>query len=529
MDAPRVVIVGAGPTGLASACGLLAGGVSVRVLERAAVPARTSRALGLQPRGVEVLGRLGALGDLPRRSLRIHQIVVNVAGRELARLAVGRLTPLVQRPALIISQAEIEGALRDRLATLGGTVEWDRAATDLHLADQGVDVVLGDGETVHADWVIGCDGAHSRVRAAAGIAFPGVPLTEHFLLADVHVDLGLPRDTVAVWLRGDDLLAAFPLPGDDLWRLMAPPPDAGNVEPDGVLDALASALRRHTGSAPAFRGCDWTSTFGIHRRLASSYRRGRVLLAGDAAHIHSPFGGQGMNTGIGDAENLAWKLAMVVRGRAGQALLDSYTAERRPVAEEVLASTSSLTGLILGGSKPARLARDHLLVPLLNTPLVQRLIWEQASQLKVSYRHASPLDHRSWRVPPRPGDRVVDAAGSDEDGRPSRLHAELGARWVLLAPATATGDACAAAARRALGADGLTRLIPAQPTRRVLLVRPDAHLAWSGRTPAALARWLADFLHRESADEPLANGAVGQASASQAARRSVRGARSPRR
>jgi 4,5-epoxidase len=178
-------------------------------------------------------------------------------------------------------------------------------------------------------------------RAAAEIEFPGVPVAEHFLLADVHA-------------------------------------------PDGVLDALAGALRRHTATAPAFRACDWTSTFGIHRRLASSYRRGRVLLAGDAAHIQSPFGGQGMNTGIGDAENLAWKLAMVVRGRAGQALLDSYTAERRPVAEEVLASTSSLIGLVLGGSNPARLVRDHLLVPLLNAPPVQRLIWADSAAVSPS-------------------------------------------------------------------------------------------------------------------------------------------------
>src|SRR4051794_35533733 len=238
MDSPRVVIVGAGPTGLAAACGLLTGGVSARVLERSAVPARTSRALGLQPRGVEVLARLGALGDLPQRSLRIQQVVVSVAGRELARLAVGRLTPLVHRPALLISQAEIESALRDRLATLGGTVEWGRAATDLCVDDDGVDIVLGDGETLRADWVIGCDGAHSRVRAAAQIGFPGVPLAEHFLLADVHVNLGLPRDAVAVWLRGEDMLAAFPLPGEDLWRLMGPAPDAGNLTPDGVLDAL---------------------------------------------------------------------------------------------------------------------------------------------------------------------------------------------------------------------------------------------------------------------------------------------------
>jgi 4,5-epoxidase len=226
-----------------------------------------------------------------------------------------------------------------------------------------------------------------------------------------------------------------------------------------------------------------------------------VLLAGDAAHIHSPFGGQGMNTGIGDAENLAWKLAMVVGGRAGDALLDTYSAERRPIAEEVLASTSSLTGLVVGTSAPARLLRDHVFVPLLNAPLVQRLIWEQASQLKLSYRRG-PLGHRSWGPRPRPGDRVPDTPGSHEDGRRTRLHAELGGRWVLLAPATAGGEACATAARRALGAEVVTRLVPAEPTDRVLLVRPDAHLAWSGGDPAALARWVTGALHRGPTARP---------------------------
>ena len=191
-----------------------------------------------------------------------------------------------------------------------------------------------------------------------------------------------------------------------------------------------------------------------------------------------------MNTGIGDAENLAWKLAMVVRGTACDKLLDTYAAERRPVAKEVLASTGSLTEVVLGGGLVARLLRDHALVPLFNAPLVQRLLWERASQLKLSYR-GGPLADRSWGPFPRPGDRFADIAGTCEDGRPTRLHAELGARWVVVAPATRRGEACTAAARRALGADGLTRMMPAQRAHRVAVVRPDAHLAWSGRNPDA--------------------------------------------
>src|SRR3954453_5646922 len=282
MESPSVVVVGAGPTGLATACGLRLGGVSIRVLDRAPGPACTSRALGLQPRGAEVLDRLGAAADLAQRSRPIRQVVVNVGGRELARLAVGRPTQLVQRPGLIVSQVEVERALRERLVALGATVEWGRTVTDLRGDGTGGDVVLADRQTVRAAWVIGCDGAHSQVRAAAGIEFPGVPMSERFLLADVRGELGLSRDSVAVWLRGDELLAAFPLPGPAAWRLMATAPDAADVAPGALLDALVSRFGSHTGTVPAVQACDWTSTFQIHRRLASSYRHGRVLLAGDA-------------------------------------------------------------------------------------------------------------------------------------------------------------------------------------------------------------------------------------------------------
>jgi 2-polyprenyl-6-methoxyphenol hydroxylase-like FAD-dependent oxidoreductase len=169
VESPPVVVVGAGPTGLATACGLRLGGVAVRVLERASEPAVTSRALGLQPRGAEVLDRLGAVGQLAERNRPIRQVVVSVGDRELARLAVGRPTRRVQRPGLIVSQVEVERALRDRLAGLGATVEWGRTVTDVRGDVDGVDVVLADGQTVRTAWVIGCDGAHSRVRAAAGI------------------------------------------------------------------------------------------------------------------------------------------------------------------------------------------------------------------------------------------------------------------------------------------------------------------------------------------------------------------------
>ena len=489
MDAD-VVVVGAGPTGLALACGLRAAGVAVRVLDGAAGPAVTSRALGLQPRGVEVLDRLGALGDLPTRGIPIDRVVINVNGRELAQLQIGlSMQRLGGRTGLIMSQADIEAALRDRLTALDGSVEWGHRVTALDVGTDEVIVRLGDGSEVCAGWVVGADGAHSIVRKALGVDFPGVPLVERFLLADVHADLDRPRDAAVSWLRGTEVLAAFPLPGADLWRVMAPAPPDGSDDPgqDEIVEYLAARLSTEAGGT--VRSVEWTSAFRIQRRLADSYRRGRVLLAGDAAHIHSPLGGQGMNTGIGDAENLAWKLALVISGRADAGLLDTYAAERRPIAKDVLETTSGVTEVVVGEGRIARLVRDRVAVPLLNRRWMQRLIAEKASQLQVSYRHG-PLGARHWRRLPglRPGDRVPDRECVRDDGATVRLQAALGPEWALLGP-----ESLAEVARNRLG-----DVVALRGDGDAVLVRPDGHLAWRGTDPAALTAWLDAALGRHN-------------------------------
>src|SRR5689334_21090321 len=187
-----VVVAGAGPTGLALACSLRAAGVSVRVLDKADGPSVTSRALGLQPRGVEVLDRLGALGDLPQRGLPVRKVDVNVDGQPLASFPVGQPTRLHGPAGLLISQAEIEHNLRRRLAELGGTVEWGKPLVGLDAEPDGVSVTAGD-EVIRTGWLVGADGAHSTVRKAMGIGFPGVPIVERFLLADVHAELDYGR------------------------------------------------------------------------------------------------------------------------------------------------------------------------------------------------------------------------------------------------------------------------------------------------------------------------------------------------
>jgi 4,5-epoxidase len=362
--------------------------------------------------------------------------------------------------------------------------------------DDGVTARLDGGETIRADWLIGCDGAHSRVRKEARVGFPGVPLIERFLIADVHADLPLDREAVSTWVRGDTMFALFPLPGADLWRILAPQPAdvSDDLEPAARLALLLRMLTEQTGlSADLVTNCTWTSSFRIHRRLAATYRRGRMLLAGDAAHIHSPFGGQGMNTGLGDAENLAWKLALVATGRAGEDLLDTYEAERRPIATEVLGNTSSMTRAMLGAGTPARLLRDHVIVPLMNRPTVQRLITEASSQLKVTYR-GGPLgvSHSRLRRGPQPGDRIPDLACVRADGTATRLHAELGGHWAVLAEPGPAGDEAVRTARAHLGDDAVVLLRPLTG-RRTMLVRPDAHLACHGDAQR-LDRWLSSKL-----------------------------------
>jgi 2-polyprenyl-6-methoxyphenol hydroxylase-like FAD-dependent oxidoreductase len=172
----------------------------------------------------------------------------------------------------------------------------------------GVVVSLADGGQRRVSWLVGCDGAHSRVRQLAGVGFPGVPLAERFLLVDAHADLPLARRTIYSWLDADTVFGAFPLPGQDLWRLMVPAADPGTeadrMTDEAVLAEVTRQLEERTGCDPSLLGDpEWVTSFQVHRRLADSYRNGRILLAGDAAHVHSPFGGQGMNTGIGDGEN----------------------------------------------------------------------------------------------------------------------------------------------------------------------------------------------------------------------------------
>ena len=497
MTDTEVLVVGAGPTGLTLACALRLHGISVRVVDRATGPATTSRANFLHARGSEVLGRLGALGTLPDESLRAMRITNYLGDRPLVTLEFGDPRMDTAAPPMGVSQAKVEAALRDRLAELDVVPHWGVGLAGLSQQDgppQDLVVAeLDDGTRLHAQWVVGCDGTSSTTRRLAGIAFPGVKLTERWLLADLHLDWDVDRGGTTGWIHPDGLLGVMPMPSDDgrddLWRVFAyDPGHAATPDQGQILTRLRQVLPERSGRRVCVGDAEWLSMFTVHRRLADHYRHGHALIAGDAAHAHAPFGGQGMLTGIGDAENLAFKLALTIRGLATERFVDTYEAERRPLATDVLRGTSAVTRVNVADHPVGRFLRDRVAPKVFGRAPVQRWITYTASQLWVSY-HKGPLGGRGAK--PRPGDRIADLACTRADGVVTRLHRELGGRWALLTPGLPSP--AIEAARQYLG-DFVTPLD--YDGDEAILIRPDAHLAWRGDRgdASAVRRWLSAAL-----------------------------------
>jgi 2-polyprenyl-6-methoxyphenol hydroxylase-like FAD-dependent oxidoreductase len=387
-----VLIVGAGPTGLSLAITLRLHGVLVRLIDRAAAPSSVSKALALWSASLEALQGMGVVEPFVAEGQRLKALCIGDGTHRLATLAVGEGIDSPFPFPLLLPQSRTEALLTQRLAELGVTIERQVELIALEQDAGSVTATLrhGDGrtETTTAKYLAGCDGARSAVRQALDIAFEGYTEPQTYLLCDAEIDGGdLDHRCIYLWWHNGGTVALFPF-GDKVWRLFAMrPDDAGDVSAPASLEELQHSLDRHGPPGLRLRDPSWLSIFRINERLAVRYRVGRCFLAGDAAHIHSPAGGQGMNTGIQDAVNLGWKLAYALAGAGdGAMLLDSYEAERRPVARAVVAAAAQKLHLAFGGGKLTTLAKDMAVSIFGNLPAVQRKLQVELSETEIVYR-----------------------------------------------------------------------------------------------------------------------------------------------
>ena len=390
MPRTSVLVAGAEPTGLALACDLRRRGIDAEVVEKLERAPVTTRALGIQPRGRQILDRLGALGDLAQITRPNERVDILVDGKPSAHIDMGSWQGPDRETPLRAPQTAIEERLRARLSELGAEVQWACAVTDIRQAADGIDVLLCDKEgerTVHAEWLIGCDGAHSVCRKLIGAKFDGSAYPQTFLLGDVRLT-GARDSGPTIYLRSGKLLVTAPLPSGQ-WRIgVALPPgdplrvrggegltadrDKNSTSIEEGLARLRDLYADYSGdSAARLSDATWLSVFRIHRRMASTFRNGRVLIAGDAAHLTSPLGGQGVNTGLNDAFNLGWKLALVIEGRADARLIDTYEAERRRAVERIDRATAAWTSVLFGDSLGARFVRRWIALPAMRWSIVQ--------------------------------------------------------------------------------------------------------------------------------------------------------------
>jgi 2-polyprenyl-6-methoxyphenol hydroxylase-like FAD-dependent oxidoreductase len=430
-----VLVVGGGPTGLVMAAELAVRGIGCRIIDKAPVRSQHTRALVVQARSLELLQKMGIADELVARGRRTIKVTPFVDGHRTLDLELGDIgvddTPYPF--LLLVSQAETERVLKEHLEELGTKVERPVELLTFTQDSEGANAQLrgGDGreETVRARYIVGADGAHSVVRKTVGLSFEGEAYPQDFVLADVELDWEGEEGRLYFFLSREGLLAVFPLAGPSTYRLIATrsedaPPDAG----DPTLEEFQQLATELSALPMRLHNPGWLARFRLHHRGVNSYRSGRAFVAGDAAHIHSPAGGQGMNTGIQDAYNLAWKLALVVQGRAPDSFLDSYHEERHPVGQRLLHTTDRMFSVAATHNPMLITLRNFLAPRLLPQVLGERSRRARAfrfvSQLGIKYPDSSIVDEylhgadQEFRHGPAAGHRAPDGPlHLAEDGR----------------------------------------------------------------------------------------------------------------
>jgi 2-polyprenyl-6-methoxyphenol hydroxylase-like FAD-dependent oxidoreductase len=407
-----VLICGAGPAGLALAVDLARRGVDFRLIEKAEAPFRGSRGKGLQPRSLEVFEDLGFVDRLfaaggPYPPTRRYGANDGYVDEPISQVPSDPTPAEPYRGTLMAPQYLTEALMRERLAELGAAPEFGRELTGFAQDAEGV-VAEAGGKTIRARFLVGADGGRSFVRNALGVGFPGKTLGVRAIVADVDLK-GLSRD---VWHRfgsGGGQIMFCPLAGTDLFQMQADAPPEGDA--DLSAEGLTALASDRAGRNIAIRSVAWASVYSMNARLADRYRVGRAFLVGDAAHVHPPTGGQGLNTSVQDSYNLGWKLAAALKG-APDSLLETYEGERRPIAAEML----ELSTRLLDAAKQGSMRRGR-----------------ETRQLDLGYPGTSLALETRERDGLAAGERAPDAPVRGRAGKPTRLFALLhGPHWTLL-------------------------------------------------------------------------------------------------
>ena len=424
LDVPPVLIAGAGPTGLAAAMSLSRAGIPVRLIDKAPEPSPWSRAIGIQARTLELFEQHRLVEPFLELGHRARVANLYSNGQRLARLD---FDPLQTRyPYLLfLDQSVTERLMTEHLASFGVRVERGVELTRFRQGSAGLEVALrhrnGAEESIRPSYLIGADGAHSTVRHGLDIEFIGKTFEQTFLLADLQVDTEWPDDEFHIFASSEGIATLFPMGGGRA-RLIADKratATSGATANDAAkspeeitaptLDDCRAIIERRIHHRVTATSLQWSSCFHLNNRMADQLRSGRIFLAGDAAHVHSPAGAQGMNTGIQEAFNLGWKIARMLAGVAPDRLLDTYHDERHPIEREVLRQSSFMTQMAAAEHGPMKLIRDHVMPALSAIGPLRDAARRTVSELSIQYRRSPLTLDRSLDGGPRAGDRAPDA------------------------------------------------------------------------------------------------------------------------